>query len=97
MNRNCTFYFLLSCTLLHNGQKGCYESLGAGWVRCPQEDHYKNTLGYKSPGSQEQTLEMKDKDEAAQIKNEKKTKQGILMIRVRRRSRGGETRFKRAV
>lgn len=34
----------------------------------PKKIITKNTLGYKSPGSQEQTLEMKDKDEEAQIK-----------------------------
>lgn len=37
----------------------------------PEKIITKNTLGYKSPGSQEQTLEMKDKEEEAQIKNKK--------------------------
>lgn len=34
----------------------------------PEKIIMKNTLGYKSLGSQEQTVEMKDKDEEAQIK-----------------------------
>lgn len=63
----------------------------------PKKIITKNTVGYKSPGSQEQTLEMKDKDEEAQIKTEKQNKTGHRDDTSQAEGRGGETRFKRAV
>lgn len=73
------------------GRKAVMKAWAQDGSDVPKKIITKNTLGYKSPGSQEQTLEMKDKDEEAQIKTEKNKKnQGIVMIRARRR--GGEVR-----
>ena len=49
--------------LLYNGQKGCYESLSAQDGSDVPKIITNNTVGYKSPGYEEQTQEIKDKDE----------------------------------
>lgn len=59
------------------GRKAVMKAWAQDGSDVPKKIITKNTLGYKSPGSQEQTLEMKDKDEEAQIKNgEKNQKTG---------------------
>lgn len=56
------------------GRKAVMKAWAQDGSDVPKKIITKNTLGYKSPGSQEQTLEMKDKDEEAQIKTEKNKK-----------------------
>lgn len=104
MNRNsaevgcvCVWGWLLACILLlYNGQRGCYERLGAGWVRCPQEDHYEEHPGLQIPEVAGTNAADEKRRWGSRTREErKKNKIGhIPMMRVRPTRRGGEMQWK---